>query len=706
MTALLGTAAVVLTMTTVSVSSAAAGAEAPATWGENQVTNGSFESGPEGWRTNGTLTVGNGGTDGDRRAALTTSKRRVSLHDAGTSATGADALSTWRATAWLRSTDPSVSGRITVVQRSGNTTVLHAQEFRLPDRKWQQVQLDLVVTEGDSSLDLRLHAGPIRGNDAMLLVDDVRLQQEVVVEPTPTPTPALTPEPSALDLVGSNGSNANRLDHSVKVPSSVQPGDALLLHWAANNNNGTVTPPSGWTKVTGTDRDGVRGGVWLRTAKVGDAGSAVTIKTANYAKSDVGVTAYRDAHEAPIDAWKAAVQTTTGSSHQAPAVTSSYAGSWVVTYVAAKSSVDNSLKVPAGLTGRRTSTGTGGGRITAVLADSAASVEAGVAQGPFTFEGTARSSRAVMYSLALRRGASVPQPEPQPQPNTLTNGCAYNARGVPASCGAYFGGATGSNTDPSILEAELGRKLGTRRTYWRADQVSSAVSVAKADLAKGRLPWMSFKLPHNWTDMTAGQGDAWVRDVVDRLDALDGPVWLAFHHEPENDGDAAAMRQWKAMQEHLGPIVRNRSDSVAFTVILMGWHELYGKDYLRFDAIWPNTEVDVAGFDVYNWQGTPSSSGGIRTKPVDMETEYFVKLEAWAKKAGVAWGLAETGYTTWSAQTDKTWIQVTYEQLLKHDGVSFSYFNTPLNSNADWTLSTPSKLADYKAALKTSPTLR
>ena len=201
----------------------------------------------------------------------------------------------------------------------------------------------------------------------------------------------------------------------MKVPGSVQPGDALLLHWAANNNNGTVTPPSGWTKVTGTDRDGVRGGVWLRTAKAGDAGSAVTIKTSDRAKSDVGVTAYRDAHEAPIDAWKAAVQTTPGSSHQAPAVTPSHAGSWVVTYAAAKSSVDNSLKVPAGLTGRRASTGTGGGRITAVLADSAAPVEAGVAQGPFTFEGTAQAGRAVMYSLVLRTGA----PEPQPAPKML-----------------------------------------------------------------------------------------------------------------------------------------------------------------------------------------------------------------------------------------------------------------------------------------------
>ena len=590
-------------MTTVSVSSAA-GAESPTTWGENQVTNGSFESGPEGWRTNETLTVGNGGTDGDRRAALTTSKRRVSLHDAGTSATGADALSTWRATTWLRSTDPSVSGRITVVQRSGDTTVLHAQEFRLPDRKWQQVQLDLVVTEGDSSLDFRLNAGPIRGNDAMLLVDDVRLQQEVVVEPTPTP--ALTPEPSALDLVGSNGSNANRLDHSVKVPGSVQPGDALLLHWAANNNNGTVTPPSGWTKVTGTDRDGVRGGLWLRTAKAGDAGSAVTIETSARAKSDVGVTAYRNAHEAPIDAWKAAVQTTPGSSHQAPAVTPSHAGSWVVTYAAAKSSVDNSLKVPAGLTGRRASTGTGGGRITAVLADSAAPVEAGVAQGPFTFEGTAQAGRAVMYSLVLRTGA----PEPQPAPKMLV--------------GANY--STQSKVDESTyINPEVARIY-----YQGSDRIDQHPffgrnTVEEAWAAGNR----TFLVSHKDSNITHVR--AWLDAILaDPRAAEIDKIILTFYHEPgDNAEDAAKAYNGNAYQANDGflqwvdwyhgkqqmqtDIVHEREAAglpfeLRTAQILMAY-TMYSPRESRENQYWLPAagEVDLMGWDAYMHDRTAAS---------------------------------------------------------------------------------------------------
>ena len=47
---------------------------------------------------------------------------------------------------------------------------------------------------------------------------------------------------------------------------------------------------------------------------------------------------------------------------------------------------------------------------------------------------------------------------------------------------------------------------------------------------------MSFKLPHSWGEMAAGAGDAWAKNLAARFGRLNGPVWLAFHHEPEGDG--------------------------------------------------------------------------------------------------------------------------------------------------------------------------
>ncbi|MDP3891796.1 hypothetical protein, partial [Nocardioides sp.] len=86
--------------------------------------------------------------------------------------------------------------------------------------------------------------------------------------------------------------------------------------------------------------------------------------------------------------------------------------------------------------------------------------------------------------------------------------CRVNPRGVP-SCGAYLGMTYGSNTEPSEAEAEFGGTVAVRRTFFRHDNTEKAITVARGDLEKGRLPWMSFKMPHSWDRMAAGDGDAW-----------------------------------------------------------------------------------------------------------------------------------------------------------------------------------------------------
>ena len=83
----------------------------------------------------------------------------------------------------------------------------------------------------------------------------------------------------------------------------------------------------------------------------------------------------------------------------------------------------------------------------------------------------------------------------RPAAGRLSNGCRYGHRGVPA-CGAFLGQTYRANDDPAPLERRYGRRLGVHRTYFRADQVSWAVAVARDDLAHGRLPWVSFKLPY------------------------------------------------------------------------------------------------------------------------------------------------------------------------------------------------------------------
>ena len=309
--------------------------------------------------------------------------------------------------------------------------------------------------------------------------------------------------------------------------------------------------------------------------------------------------------------------------------------------------------------------------------------------------------RLFVDAVSLTETSAVAQDQPVADvAGRLNNGCTYTPRGIPG-CGAYLGAAIGHNGDPSTREAQLGGTLALHRTYFGPNQVGGAVALARRDLARGRLPWISFKMPYSWRDMAAGRGDAWARDVTSRFDGLKGPVWLAFHHEPEND--PAGVQDWVRMQERLGPIVR-RADNIGFTVVLMGWHQFYGDPRLSMANMWPSTKVDVAGFDTYNLQGA-MSNGSIKTEPMDLRTKYFTKFQSWSRGSGVPWALAETGYTQYAAVRDPSWIRRTFNDLQATGGIGMSYFDTDLNSMADWTLSTTVKQQDFAAALRGSARL-
>lgn len=309
----------------------------------------------------------------------------------------------------------------------------------------------------------------------------------------------------------------------------------------------------------------------------------------------------------------------------------------------------------------------------------------------------------IVDDVTLRvKAATTPTPTPvTPTPTsgyTLSDGCHLNARGV-GKCDPLVGAAHGSNTDPSSLAKSLGQRLGVRRTYWNGAQVDKAVAVAKADVAAGRIPWISFKLPYSWADMASGKGDAWTKDLTAKLAQVDGPVWLAFHHEPEGDGVTA---DWKKMQERLGPIVRSGASNVAFTVVLTGWNQWYGSSEYRIENIWPNTTVDIAGFDIYSFYGT-WKNGKYRTGSPSLKTDYFDKIAAWAKTKNVAWGLAETGLTDAASKDNPHWLATTYRELKATDAIAMTYFDTLLNTDDSYNLSGGQKNIDFADALKLSP---
>ncbi len=235
-------------------------------------------------------------------------------------------------------------------------------------------------------------------------------------------------------------------------------------------------------------------------------------------------------------------------------------------------------------------------------------------------------------------------------PASAESGAGFSGRGIPLQGQVLLGSCSGnSSQDPVPQEAVFGGRFGVHRTYWQGTQQSGAVSRAGADLAAGRLPWVSFKTPGlSWAQMASGAGDAWARDLAARLGALPGPVWVAVNHEPEND--AQVMSDWKAMQQRLSPIFR-AYPNIAFTIILMGYHQFAAPTIdptLSMRALYPGPgTVDVVGFDPYNNYGTLNSKGTTNTTFTELKT-YYTKIAAWAASVGgVKWAVPRPATPTW-----------------------------------------------------------
>lgn len=254
-----------------------------------------------------------------------------------------------------------------------------------------------------------------------------------------------------------------------------------------------------------------------------------------------------------------------------------------------------------------------------------------------------------------------------------------------------IGAAHGSNTDPAPIETVLGRKLNLRRTYWKgtAAQVAAAVAMAKGDLAKGRTPFLSFKLPASWAEMASGSQDAWVTNLRDKLAALDGPVWVVLHHEPEGDGTIA---DWLAMQKHCLPLLA--TGKIVPGVCVTGYQQVTGGG-IKFGDCWPGSVAKFFAVDLYQRYGT-TKDGKKQTTWTDLKGQ-LAKVNAFAKSVGVPWVNAETGITDDAFAARPSAMADLFAAHRDNDCAALCYFDTILNSAGSWPM-TGAKLAAFAKA--------
>ena len=152
---------------------------------------------------------------------------------------------------------------------------------------------------------------------------------------------------------------------------------------------------------------------------------------------------------------------------------------------------------------------------------------------------------------------------------------------------------------------------------------SKFTSRASSDIAAGRMPLISTKVPGSWASVASGNQDAWLTARIKALAGVKGPVWLALHHEPRGDGNAA---DWVRMQQHARTLIDRHSTNIALVGILNGWDFLQRNGNPQAYRHPVGTGVHIMGFDSYN-PSTPKN--GLDWKSVEETMSPGITIQGW-----------------------------------------------------------------------------
>jgi hypothetical protein len=210
--------------------------------------------------------------------------------------------------------------------------------------------------------------------------------------------------------------------------------------------------------------------------------------------------------------------------------------------------------------------------------------------------------------------------------------------------GAYLGSwvkpRSGETRQAAIqrVEGQIGRKFTIDHQYYQWN-AAIPTSYEAWDVSQGRIPFINWKMPAPWSTVTSGSQDSWIAARADAFKAFGSPVYLAIHHEPENDmAQYGSKADFIAGFRHIVDIFRSRGvTNVAFSWTMMSW-SFDVRSGQNIDQWYPgDAYVDLIGVDGYNW--APGRAGSKWT----MFGTVFDPANKFAAAHGKPWMAVEYG---------------------------------------------------------------
>ncbi|HET8615435.1 MAG TPA: hypothetical protein VFL94_07910 [Actinomycetales bacterium] len=264
---------------------------------------------------------------------------------------------------------------------------------------------------------------------------------------------------------------------------------------------------------------------------------------------------------------------------------------------------------------------------------------------------------------------------------------------APKAAGTATGVRIGMSAPRGQWEARLAQTgpVQARRIFGQLGSPSSTVKLARSEVAAGRMPILSFKVPGNdWKGVASGKYDRQLRDLTSQLAALGGPVFVTLHHEPSGDGTPAS---YAAMMRHALPIL-GAPASVDAGPIVNGYWWSKGPQGLTDAEIAQWLPADV--LKVSETVAADTYQGGTAANPGEDAGVKIRGLSAWATRVGVtSLGIGE--YNGLNAAA----VKAAGDAILADPRFSFAtIFNSDVNNRAavSWTL-TGARLQAFRDTL-------